>query len=145
MRSVRLRDRVLTLGARAVVGLVGVYARGSYHVGFSGDQVTIFRGRPDTVLWFDPTVAESTSLTRDDLTPAEIDGSRDRAPDRQPRRGAQPTWRGLGGDAAPTAAATATTSPTTPTTSTRAATSATATTSPPQQPAATTAATTAAP
>ena len=130
----------LTLVLATAVGLVGVYARGSYHVGFSGDQVTIFRGRPDTVLWFDPTVAESTSLTRDDLTPAEIDevenGHQTASLD-----AARAYVEGLGGIAATTAA----TSSTTPTTSTRATTSATATTSPPQQPAATTAATTAAP
>jgi protein phosphatase len=72
LRSVAFAT-AFTFVIAVAVGLVGVYARGSYHVGFAGDEVTIFRGRPDKVLWFEPTVAEATSLTRADLTPAEVD------------------------------------------------------------------------
>lgn len=54
-------------------GLVGWYARGAYYVAFSGDEVTIFQGRPDSVLWFSPTLEEGTSIHRDELTPASLD------------------------------------------------------------------------
>lgn len=48
----------------AVLGVaaaaVGYYARNTYYVGVRNGQVTIFKGRPGGVLWFDPTVAETT-------------------------------------------------------------------------------------
>ena len=46
---------------------VGFYARGSYFVGLQGDRVTIFRGRPGGVLWFDPTVEQRTGVTSGDV------------------------------------------------------------------------------
>lgn len=45
------------------VAAVGWYARGSYFVGVDGDQVTVFKGRPGSVLWFDPTVEARTGIT----------------------------------------------------------------------------------
>ena len=54
------------LGAAA--GAVGWYARNTYYVGVEGDSVVIFRGKPDGVLWFDPTVEQTTDLSPDDLT-----------------------------------------------------------------------------
>jgi hypothetical protein len=36
-------------------------------VGYSGDEVVVFKGRPGGVLWFQPTVEARTSLTREDL------------------------------------------------------------------------------
>jgi len=61
----------------ALVALVGLtagavvyFARGSYFVGAGGDDgaaVVVFQGRPGGVLWFDPTVVESTGLEVADL------------------------------------------------------------------------------
>lgn len=54
----------------AGVGAVGLYARGSYFVGVADDgAVTIFKGKPDAVLWFEPTVEEATELNLADLRP----------------------------------------------------------------------------
>jgi hypothetical protein len=47
---------------------VGFSARNTFYVGFQGDAVTIFRGRPGGVLWIDPTVEERTDLGRDQLS-----------------------------------------------------------------------------
>ncbi len=47
--------------------LVASYARNNYFVGFEQDQVVIYQGRPDGVLWFDPTVEEGAALVRDTL------------------------------------------------------------------------------
>jgi PPM family protein phosphatase len=48
------------------------YARSSYFVGTDGEEVVIFRGRPDGVLWFDPTVEEPVVLTVAELDPADL-------------------------------------------------------------------------
>lgn len=45
------------------------YARTSYFVGVDGEEVVIFRGRPDGVLWFDPTVEEPVVLTVSEIEP----------------------------------------------------------------------------
>jgi len=74
------RRRVLRLAAWVlpvilIVGAgfaaVGWYARGTYYVGFSGDQVTLFRGVPGGILGWDPTVEERSVLRDADLTPAQ--------------------------------------------------------------------------
>ena len=57
----------------AAAGAVGWYARNTYFVGLDGDQVVVFQGKPDGVLWFDPTVDRRTDLTTDDLTPEARD------------------------------------------------------------------------
>ena len=57
--------------------LVGWYARSAYYVGYAGDEVVIYQGRPDGVLWFDPTLEEGTGLFRQDLSEsisAQIEG-----------------------------------------------------------------------
>ena len=46
----------LILGGAA--GAVGYYARNTYYVGFQGDSVVIFKGKPGGVLWIKPTVEE---------------------------------------------------------------------------------------
>ena len=43
---------------------LGVYARSTYFVGFSGDQVAIYKGRPGGYLWFKPTLRERKPLAR---------------------------------------------------------------------------------
>jgi hypothetical protein len=50
---------------------IGFSARNTFYVGFSGENVAIFRGRPGGVLWIDPTIEETTNITRSDL-PARL-------------------------------------------------------------------------
>ena len=57
---------VLAAGAAAVAW----FARSTYYVGLDGDEVVIFQGRPGGVLWFEPTVAETTGLAFDDVPPS---------------------------------------------------------------------------
>jgi PPM family protein phosphatase len=59
---------LLAGGAAAVV----YYARGSYFVGVQGDRLTIYRGRPGGVLWFDPTVEQKTGVTTSQVLPSRV-------------------------------------------------------------------------
>ena len=52
---------LLVLGI--LVSSVVAYARSAYFVGLDDEQVVIYRGRPDGVLWFDPTVEETLDIT----------------------------------------------------------------------------------
>ena len=52
------------------VAAVGWYARSTYYVGFAGDQVAIYKGRPGGVLWFKPTLRERKPLTRAEVPAA---------------------------------------------------------------------------
>ena len=52
---------------------VGYYARNTYYVGFKGDAVIIFKGKPGGVLWFKPTVEEDPHVTRGQVVPAQLD------------------------------------------------------------------------
>ena len=81
-RRARFTWRVLAM--ILVLALIGgiaalalsVFSGGSYFVGFDGDEVAIFRGRPGGVLWIEPTLEETTGLCRNEigvswLTPIE--------------------------------------------------------------------------
>lgn len=48
-------------------GSVVWYARASYYVGVEGQNVVIYRGRPDQVLWFKSTISERTNVQVSDL------------------------------------------------------------------------------
>jgi len=61
---------VVLAGAAAAVGY---YARNTYYVGFKGDAVVIFKGKPGGVLWFQPTVEEVTVIHRGQVVPAQVD------------------------------------------------------------------------
>jgi PPM family protein phosphatase len=50
------------------------YGRSTYFVGFDGDDVAIFKGRPGGLLWIDPERVETTSLSRDEVPPDQVDG-----------------------------------------------------------------------
>lgn len=63
---------VLLVVLAGAAGAIGWYARKSFHVGFDGDQVTIFKGRQGGLLWFDPTVVERTGIARADVPPARL-------------------------------------------------------------------------
>jgi serine/threonine protein phosphatase PrpC len=64
---------VLVLLVAAGVGAIAWYARGSYFVGLHEGRVTIYKGRPGGLLWFDPTVEEATPITSASLLPARRD------------------------------------------------------------------------
>jgi protein phosphatase len=63
----------LVLVLAIAVGGVGWYARRTYYVGFSGNQVVIFKGVPGGVLGWDPTIDETTRLTAAQLTQLDRD------------------------------------------------------------------------
>lgn len=78
----RKRNRFLVF--LAVVGVAAVlvaaftilaaWARDGYYVAFNADdQVVIYKGRPDSVLWFDPTVEAVTQFSRDELDDESIE------------------------------------------------------------------------
>jgi PPM family protein phosphatase len=54
-------------------GAVGWYARRTYFVGLDRERVTVFKGVPDGLLGWDPTIEERTRIDGSDLTPAERD------------------------------------------------------------------------
>ena len=71
---------VLVLLAGGPIAAVGWYARGGYYVGFDGQTETahlaVFKGRPEQILWFRPTVAVDSGVERQDVFPslaADID------------------------------------------------------------------------
>ncbi len=71
---------LLVLGAAG--GAVGWYARRTYFVGFRDGEVTILKGRPGGLLWFDPTVEQRTSIKRAQVPQAprdEIDKGKDQS------------------------------------------------------------------
>nr|MBA2283421.1 hypothetical protein [Acidimicrobiia bacterium] len=84
-RSRRVTTRVVAfllillvvLGGAAVA--IAQYARNTYYVGLQDDgatgatEIAIFRGKPDGVLWFDPTFELSTGLVITDLRPEARD------------------------------------------------------------------------
>jgi protein phosphatase len=49
--------------------VTAAFGRSGYFVGYEGDTVAVFQGRPGGVLWFQPTLASTSQLERDDLTP----------------------------------------------------------------------------
>ena len=60
--------------AAGAIAVTGWYARGGYFVGFDGrgdDAVlVVFKGRPQQILWFSPTVRVDTAVTRAEVFPA---------------------------------------------------------------------------
>ncbi len=52
-----------------VVGfvMIAAYARSGYFVAYRGEEIVVYKGRPDGVLWFDPTVAAIARQKRSDL------------------------------------------------------------------------------
>ncbi len=63
-----------------VIGLVGGafatiqwYGRSTYFVGFDGDRVAIYKGRPGGLLWIDPKLEDLTDLERDRVPADSVD------------------------------------------------------------------------
>jgi PPM family protein phosphatase len=60
----------LLLVIAVVAGAIGTiqwYGRSTYYVGFEGDDVAIYHGRPGGVLWIEPTLVETSELQRDEV------------------------------------------------------------------------------
>jgi hypothetical protein len=55
-----------------VVATIQWYGTSTYFVGFDGDQVAIFKGRPGGVLWIDPELVDVTGLARDEVPDARV-------------------------------------------------------------------------
>jgi protein phosphatase len=58
---------VFVLIVAAAIGTIIYAGTNTYYVGFDGDTVTIFQGRPGGVLWIDPQLEERTGVTRDEV------------------------------------------------------------------------------
>jgi protein phosphatase len=71
----RMTWRVIAFAAVVVLivaiaaGAVWWQARNTYFVAFDDGQVTIFRGQPGGLLWFEPTVEDRTGITRREVPP----------------------------------------------------------------------------
>jgi protein phosphatase len=88
-RSRRVKTTLWVIAVLAVIGVaigaIAYYARNTYYVGFpaagadrqDGGNVTVFKGIPGGLLWWDPTVERTTTLTRDDLRAADADAVAD--------------------------------------------------------------------
>ena len=57
---------LLAVGA-VVVGAILFSARNTYYVGFEGENVAVYKGKPSGVLWIEPELSQETSITRDEL------------------------------------------------------------------------------
>jgi len=55
-----------------VVATIQWYGTSAYFVGFEGDRVAIFKGRPGGVLWIDPELVDVTVLARDEVPDARV-------------------------------------------------------------------------
>lgn len=75
-RRFTFRSFLFFLAAGALIGAgvggVAWYARAPYAVGLEGDQIVIYRGHPDQVLWFKKTVAERTNVNVNQVLPANV-------------------------------------------------------------------------
>lgn len=75
-RRLTWRVAVFVLVLFAVFGAatvaLGTYARRTYYVGFDGERVAIFKGRPGGFLWFDPTLEEPTTIARTEVPASRV-------------------------------------------------------------------------
>jgi protein phosphatase len=53
-------------------GCLAWYARSAYYVALTGGRVSIYQGRPGGVLWFQPTLAQRTSLSASSVPPHDL-------------------------------------------------------------------------
>ena len=76
-RRVTWRVLLFSLILLALVGgafaTIQWYGRSTYFVGFEGDRVAVFKGRPGGVLWLDPVLEETSSIDRDDVPADTLD------------------------------------------------------------------------
>ena len=57
---------VLAVVGAVVIGAIGWSANRTYFVGYQGEQVALYRGKPGGVLWFDPSVVDTRDISRAD-------------------------------------------------------------------------------
>jgi PPM family protein phosphatase len=76
-RRVTWRVVVFVLLLLALIGGVFAtiqwYGQSTYYVGFQGDEVAIFKGRPGGVLWIDPKLVDTTDLVRERVPADTVD------------------------------------------------------------------------
>ena len=78
LQRTRLTWRVLVFLVLLVAVVGGAFATiqwygtSAYFVGFDGDDVVIYQGRPGGILWIDPEVVERTDLQRDDVPARDL-------------------------------------------------------------------------
>ena len=60
---------LLVVGAGVALAF---YARGSYFVGLDNGQLTIYKGRPGGLLWFQPTIVDKTSTAANQVLPERL-------------------------------------------------------------------------
>lgn len=76
-RRVLVAAGVVAILAIGALSAVGWYARGGYFVGFDGEgddaTLVVFKGRPDGVLWFGPTVHLDAEVRRIEVFPALVE------------------------------------------------------------------------
>jgi protein phosphatase len=71
--------RTLAFGALVVAVIGGAvatiqwYGTSTYYVGFDGDEVAIFQGRPGGLLWIDPKLEDGTGIERDEVPERYLD------------------------------------------------------------------------
>jgi protein phosphatase len=58
---------VFVLIVAAAIGTIVYTGTNTYYVGFDGENVAIYQGKPGGVLWIDPQLQERTTLTRDEV------------------------------------------------------------------------------
>ena len=64
---------VFVLIVAAAIGTIVYTGTNTYYVGFDGQNVSIYQGRPGGVLWIDPQVQERTDITRAEVPEGLLD------------------------------------------------------------------------
>ena len=55
-----------------VLATIQWYGTSAYFVGFDGEQVAIFRGRPGGLLWIDPELVSTSEIDREQVPEARV-------------------------------------------------------------------------
>ncbi|MEY4401647.1 MAG: hypothetical protein RL072_1512 [Actinomycetota bacterium] len=73
-RTLLVAAAAATIVVAALISALGWYARDGYFVGFDGDgddaTLVVFKGKPQQVLWFSPTVLLDSGVKRSEVFPA---------------------------------------------------------------------------
>ena len=56
----------------AAFAFTAAQARSGYFVAFKGEEIYVFKGKPDGMLWFDPTVAVDTQKKKSDIASDQV-------------------------------------------------------------------------
>ncbi len=128
-KAIAFTTLVAAVFVAALVG-IGAFGRSGYYVGFNGNTVAVYQGRPGGVLWFHPTVESVSTLSRSAIT-ADYQARIGRNPTFSSKEAADRYVEALGtNDAALVTATTTTSTPTTIASSSSLSTGAATTSSP---------------